>query len=46
MSLEEFYRLMESNTYLTRNELENLTISELEIIVKTTFNKKLVITMI
>ena len=46
MSLEEFYRLMESNTYLTKNELENLTISELQVIVKDTFNKELIITMI
>lgn len=46
MSIEEFYRLMESNTYLTREELENLTIPNLTQIVKDTFNKKLVITMV
>lgn len=46
MNLEEFYRLMESNTYLTREEISELTIPELSTIVKDTFGKELVIKIV
>jgi len=46
MTLPEFYKYMEIHTDKTKKELSNMTISELQILIREQFNKTLIITLL